>query len=386
MSKKRLLLIAPSLKQGGFQRVCARTALLLKEKFEVSVLIFDGTEMAYTLGDIPVYNIDIKARPGIANKIINVFKRIQAVKRLKKEKKIDISYSFGMSANLINALTHVEDRVWCGMRSYIDLETKTLGLVCKYSDKVIVCSKVLESYIKERYPRTNTVTVYNPFDVEELREESREEIAEEDRAFFEAEGPIVAAMGREDVLKGYWHLIKAFSHVNVADVKLCIIGNGDFADEKQLVKDLGLEERVYFTGGKKNPFSYLKYADVYVMSSVHEGFPNALVEAMALGIPVISTDCETGPAEILAEEFARIKDIKDVEYADFGVLVPVMAAAPNYNADVTEPEELILAEAIIAFLQDEELCKRYIEQEAVRIKAFSTQKYINAFIDLAEEK
>lgn len=385
MIKKRLLLIAPSLKQGGFQRVCARTALLLKDNFEVSVLIFDGTEIAYTLGDIPVYNIDIKAQPGIANKIVNVFKRVQEVKKLKREKKIDISYSFGMSANLINVLTHVGDRVWCGMRSYIDLETKTLRLVCRRSHKVIVCSKVLEAYIKERYPKTNTVTVYNPFDVEGLLQEAQEEIDSEDKEFFEKESPIVAAMGREDVLKGYWHLIKAFSHVKVADARLCIIGNGEFLAEKQLVKDLGLEDRVYFTGGKTNPFAYLKYADVYVMSSIHEGFPNALVEAMALGIPVISTDCETGPAEILAEDFARIKGVKGIEYAEYGVLVLVMTATPNYDADVTEPEELILTEAITSFLQDKELCKKYIKQEADRVKEFSTQRYVNAFIELALE-
>lgn len=385
MIRKRLLLIAPSLKQGGFQRVCARTALLLRDKFEVSVLIFDGTEIAYTLGDIPVYNIDIKAEPGIANKIINVFMRIQEVEKFKREKKIDISYSFGMSANLINALTHVGDRVWCGMRSYIDLETKTLGLVCRRSDRVIVCSKVLEAYIKERYPKTNTVTVYNPFDVEGLLHEAQEEIDSVDKEFFEKESPIVVAMGREDVLKGYWHFIKAFAHVKVADARLCIIGNGEFLAEKQLVKDLGLEDRVYFTGGKTNPFAYLKYADVYVMSSIHEGFPNALVEAMALRIPVISTDCETGPAEILAEDFARIKGMKGIEYAEYGVLVPVMTANPNYDADVTEPEEFVLAEAITSFLQDRELCKKYIERESDRVKAFSTQRYVNAFIELAGE-
>ena len=67
-------------------------------------------------------------------------------------------------------------------------------------------------------------------------------------------------------------------------------------------------------------------------------------------------------------------------------MVPVMSATPNYNADVTEQGEYILAEAILAFLQNKELCKRYVEQGAERVKAFSTQKYVNAFIDLAEEK
>jgi hypothetical protein len=62
-----------------------------------------------------------------------------------------------------------------------------------------------------------------------------------------------------------------------------------------------------------------------------------------------------------------------------------MTANPNYDADVTEPEEHILSEAITSFLRDKELCKKYIEQEADRVKAFSTQRYVNAFIELAGE-
>lgn len=386
MDKKKLLLVAPSLKQGGFQRVCARTAQLLKDYFEVCVLIFDGSEMAYSLDGIPVISIDVKAQKGAVNKVINVFRRIKKVKAFKKKQQIDISYSFGMSANLINVLTRTFDQVWCGMRSYIDLETTTLGLVCKKADKVIICSKVLEKYVKDRYPNTNTTTIYNPFDVGGLIEEAKVDIDRNDKDFFQRKGSIIAAMGREDILKGYWHLIKAFSKIEVPDARLCIIGNGDFQNEKQLVKDLGLDEKVYFTGGKANPFSYLKYADVYVMSSIHEGFPNALVEAMAIGIPVISTNCETGPAEILAEDFTKIEENKDILYAEYGVLVPALTETPNYDAGLLEPEEVILAEAITKLLKDKELCKTYIEKEAERVKVFSTQKYVDAFIHLAENR
>jgi len=385
MNKKKLLLIAPSLKQGGFQRVCARTAQLLNEHFDIYVLIFDGSEMAYSLENIPVIDIGVKAQSGAVNKICNVFKRIRKVKAIKRKEKIDISYSFGMSANLINVLTCAGDQIWCGMRSYIDLETTTLGMVCRKSDRVIICSKVLEEHVKERYPKTNTVTIYNPFNVESLLKEAEEEIDKKDDVFFKKEGTIIAAMGREDILKGYWHLIKAFSKVEIPQSRLCIIGNGDFQNEKQLVKDLGLEERVYFTGGKTNPFSYLKYADVYVMSSIHEGFPNALVEAMAIGIPVISTNCETGPVEILAEDFTKIEENKDIQYAEYGVLVPRLTESPNYDAKVLDKEELILAEAITKLVQDEALRKQYIDQQKKRVQEFSIQKYVAAFINLADE-
>ena len=383
MEKKKLLLIAPSLKQGGFQRVCARTALLLSEYFDVSIAVFDMADIAYPLENIKIHDVGIKACSGVVNKIINVFKRIRKVKSIKKENNIDISYSFGMSANLINSLTKTGDVVWCGIRSYVDLETKTLGLVCKKSDGVICCSKILEECIQKRYPKTRMLTIYNPFDVEHLLKESQEEIDSKDRAFFDKDGVIVAAMGREDDLKGYWHLIKSFSKIREKDTCLCIIGNGTFDKEKQLVKDLGLESRVYFTGGKTNPFAYLKYADIYVMSSIHEGFPNALVEAMALKIPVISTNCETGPAEILSDDFRKVKDNEEIQMEEYGILVPKLNSKPNYDAEFIEPMEMILAEAIEKLLASEGLCEGYRNKALKRAQDFSVGRYVQAFRELA---
>lgn len=385
MDKKKLLLIAPSLKQGGFQRVCARTAMLLREYFEVSVLIFDGSDIAYPLDGICIHDIGVGAQRGIANKFLNVFKRISAVKKIKKEDGIDISYSFGMSANLINVLTKAKDEVWCGMRSYIDLGTKTLGLVCKKTDLVITCSKVLEGYINDRYKKARTVTVYNPFDVDALLAEAQEDIEDKDRNFFEADGILIAAMGREDKLKGYWHLIKAFAKADALKARLCIIGNGEFQNERKLVKELGLEDRVFFTGGKTNPFSYLKYADLFVMSSVHEGFPNALVEAMTLGIPVVSTNCETGPAEILAENYKTVKNITTVVYAEHGVLVPVMDSTPDYAPEHVEAEELILAEAITQMVNSSELRNKFGDAAKKRAKEFGTKEYIDSFVALGKK-
>lgn len=384
MNRKKLLLLVPSLKQGGFQRVCARTAMLLCEHFEVSIAVFDSRNIAYPLENIKIYDIGVKAQSGLVNKILNVFKRIKKVKALKKEQQIDISYSFGMSANLINSLTKAGDIIWCGIRSYVDLDTKSIGLVCKKSDCVICCSKVLENCIHKRYPEAKLVTVYNPFDVEKLVEESKELIEEKDAFFFKNKTKLIAAMGREDDLKGYWHLIKSFSKIEQKEVALCIIGNGAFENEKKLVKELGLEDRVYFTGGKTNPFSYLKYADIYVMSSIHEGFPNALVEAMALDIPVISTNCETGPAEILAEDFTKVNDTGAMEMMEYGVLVPKMNEQPDYDPVSSDPMEAALTQAMEKLLQDTELCDHYRTKAQERVKDFSTQRYINAFKELEQ--
>lgn len=377
-------MIAPNLKQGGFQRVCARTALLLKEYFEVIVVLFDGEEIAYPLDGISVLPIDVKAQSGIHRKLMNVVKRVQKVRRCKKEYKIDISYSFGMSANLVNVLSRVGDVIWCSIRSYIDLDTKTIGLVCRKSDVLICCSKVLEQYINQSYENTKTVTVYNPFDVQGLMEEAKAEIDAQAKAFFEGHETVIAAMGREDVLKGYWHLIKGLSKIERKDVALCIIGNGEFKQEKQLVKKLGLEERVYFTGGQRNPFAYLKYADIYVMSSIHEGFPNALVEAMALGIPVISTDCETGPAEILRETYDATRTANGMELAAYGILIPALSEMPDDTTDTSE--EAVLADAIIELMNNTKLYEGYKEKAVLRAGIFNTKTYTEQFLKLAKDR
>lgn len=378
--KKKLLLIATSLKQGGFQRVCARTAVLLNQYFNVSVAIFDGRDIAYPLDNITIYNLGLEAKPGIVNKVWNVIRRVKEIKEIKKDQSIDISYSFGMSANLINVLSRAKDIIWTGIRSYVDLDTKSIGMVCKFSDVVICCSKELEKKIYNRYSVKHITTIYNPFDMDELICESLEEI--QDKDFFEKDGKMIVAMGREDVLKGYWHLIKSFAAIKDTNTRLCIIGNGTFTNEKKLINELEINDRVYLTGGKRNPFAYLKYADIFVMSSLHEGFPNALVEAMSLGIPVISTNCETGPNEILSDRYERYLAIEDIVKAEYGILVPALSETPDYCNRELEKGEEKLTEAMTILLEDTQTREQYALASKKRATNFGTHQYIEKFKQL----
>lgn len=385
MKKKKLLLIVSNLKQGGFQRVCARTANLLKKDFEVYVLVFDGSEAAYPLYGVELIDIDIKPKDSKLGKLGNVLKRARKVKAIKKERQIDITYSLGMSANLINVLSRTGDVIWSGMRSYVDLDTNTIDFVCKRSDCVICCAKILEEYFLERYPGLNTVTIYNPFDVEKIVEESQMEVplTEKEKEFFSGKTQLIGAMGRDDDLKGYWHLLKAFSMMRNKEARLVIIGNGKFLRERKLIKELHLEDRVYLTGGKTNPFAYLKYADIYAMASVNEGFPNALVEALCLGKPVVIANCDTGPAEILTDDHRRVKDLDKIEVGEYGILTPAMNTHPNYTYDSIEYGEDIFAEAVADLLENEELCKKYRAKAAERAKCFGTEMYAELFRKLA---
>jgi glycosyltransferase involved in cell wall biosynthesis len=124
---------------------------------------------------------------------------------------------------------------------------------------------------------------------------------------------VVLGAGRCTAQKGFDVLIRAFRTVlgRVPDCRLVIVGDGpDRGKLEGLARDLGLAERVDLPGYVKNPYSYMKNADLYVLSSRYEGLAMTLIEALALGTPVVSTDCPSGPAEVL-------------DGGRYGTLVPV---------------------------------------------------------------
>ncbi|MDY6861609.1 MAG: glycosyltransferase, partial [Thermodesulfobacteriota bacterium] len=165
-------------------------------------------------------------------------------------------------------------------------------------------------------------------------------------------GKLLVAMGRMVKLKGFDILIEIFArlHKNHKDWNLLIIGTGHLEEVlKQQTKQLGIKEYVYFPGKIVNPFSVLVHCDLFVLSSLYEGFPNALLEAMACGLPVISFDCPSGPSEIIQNEIN-------------GLLVP----AENKDA---------LEKALDKMMQNEELRKK-LGRQAIKVYDKYTPKKI----------
>ena len=147
---------------------------------------------------------------------------------------------------------------------------------------------------------------------------------------------------------------------------------------KELSNDFNISKDVYFLGFQKNPFKYISRSKVFVLSSFHEGFPNALAEAMACGIPVLSTDCLSGPREILApKEF----DVQNIDYKinknRFGVLLPVCDGNIYEASNSITNEEQQMADAIIRILRDNELWGFFSNQSLKRIQDFDINNIIN---------
>jgi len=201
-------------------------------------------------------------------------------------------------------------------------------------------------------PRDRITTIYNPVVTGHLREAMGQ--APDHPWLLDGGAPVVLAAGRLTPQKDYPTLLKAFARIAARrPCRLIVLGEGECRDRLEgLVRDLKLTDSVSMPGWVENPFAFMSRAALFVLSSMHEGLPGVLIQALACGCPCVSTDCPAGPAEIL-------------EGGAFGPLVPV-------------GDEAALADAM----------DRVLDQppERERLKAhgarFSEERAVTAYEDL----
>jgi glycosyltransferase involved in cell wall biosynthesis/polysaccharide pyruvyl transferase WcaK-like protein len=163
-------------------------------------------------------------------------------------------------------------------------------------EKIITVAKaIIEGFDALKINYKEARTVYNPFDFEKIRSLGSESIG------LQEEYIISASAFRK--VKRYDVLLDAFAKVP-QNIKLVILANSD-PKLQQMIKKRGLENRVIILGFQQNPYKYIKHAKLLVLSSEREGLPTVLIESLILGTPVVSTDCPTGPSEILTGNLSR---------------------------------------------------------------------------------
>lgn len=150
-------------------------------------------------------------------------------------------------------------------------------------------------------PSTRVHTLYNPVIPDDLEMRMAEPVS---HPWLTAPaGPILLAVGRLEIQKDFPTLLRAFAHVLLEKpCRLLILGEGrERVALQSLAQALGISERVSLLGHVANPYAYMARCQVLVLSSRWEGFGNVIAEALAVGLPVVATDCPSGPREILAD-------------------------------------------------------------------------------------
>lgn len=225
--------------------------------------------------------------------------------------------------------------------------------IYRLADAVVGVSEGAARETKEFFRLKEVRTVQNGIDIGEILEKAAvtDEVPHQ---YFRDGPPVLVAVGRLNVQKGYPHLLEAFRIVNgEAEARLTIVGGGKMKDDlRRMTKHLGIDDKVTMVG-ETEPYSYMRHADIFVLPSLWEGLPLVLLEAISLGLPVVSTDCDFGPNEV-------------IENGKSGLLVPV--------ADPVK-----MAEAIVTLIKDEELRANLGREARKRAQHFSSDRMVAGY-------
>jgi glycosyltransferase involved in cell wall biosynthesis len=326
MKKKNILFLIPELGGGGAERSLILLANKLSVSYNVNICVFIENPTPYKT-EVPITVLCTPHRKNLAGKAISWVKRWQRLKKLKNRLKTEITISFLEGANYLNCLTRKNDKIIVSVRGSKVSDGEISGFsgfirkkllipfLFRKSDKVVAVSTALAHELNKifRVPKNKLLVIHNFYDFGEIDKKSNNILTNNERHLFTHN--VLINSGRFHKQKEHEGLLKVFKEVvKEYPCKLVLLGDGHLKEYilNLTVNQLGLTIQelyddipvnnaadVYFLGYKKNPFKYVSRANIYINSSSWEGFPNALTEAMICRTPVISTDCPTGPREIL---------------------------------------------------------------------------------------
>ncbi|RXK07212.1 glycosyltransferase [Halarcobacter bivalviorum] len=369
--KKKLSILIYSLANGGAERVVSILLNTLKEKYEITLFLMNDTVFYDISEEIKIVYLE-KSNPNESG-IKKLLKLPFLAWKLKKYNKNNISISFMNRANYINILAKI-----FGMKSRVIISERAMpsfqhangiqGKINRFliknlyskADLIIANSKGNTCDLIENFNCKKVETINNPIDLEKIKELSSQKVEFRDDSF------TFITIGRLDKGKNHKLMIDAMQNI---EAKLYIIGDGELKDElENHIKSLSLENKVTLLGKQINPYKFLKQADCFLFSSNYEGFPNVLLEALACNLPIISTDCKSGPREILSPNSDINFKLDKIEISEYGILVPI-----NDCKNLTKSMNIIINNKILR--------ERYKEKTLKRVEYYSLDKIVKKFED-----
>jgi len=352
--------LLPSLRGGGAERVTINLLKRLNRK-ELQLKIILGEKIGPFIGEIP---IDISVIDLKVHHLRCAF--LKLVRHLRQEHP-DILFSVMGHTNVIALLAkrfaNVSTKVLVSVHTSIskvkknrlDIKARLIPHFERWlypkADKIIAVSQGIKNDISEYLGinREKIAMIYNPIVDEEIFELAQEPINHP--WFHNFKIPIILAVGALKKQKNYPLLFKAFKLIyRELALRLVILGEGEERENlENLAQELKIADKIDLQGFQMNPYKFIAKASIFVLSSSVEGLPTVLVEAMACGVPVVSTDCPSGPREIITE--------------------------PGYNGLLVQPgNPRALAKAIFQVLDNKNLAIRLSKGGLERAKYFDVRK------------
>ena len=335
-NKPLVCLVINSLGGGGAERVFARLANMLndtKRSYRIIVITLDKEEIQNPLNDSIEHmqlNYDgsiYKSMVGL-NKVLKELSPSLVISFLTRANVASVFSSFGsnypvMISERVNTSSHFGN----GLKS--QLKKKFTRFFYEKADLIIAVSKGvkedLSHFFNLEHKRIDVIS--NSYNFEELALKAQQyEVEFESKTF-------IVCVGRFYKNKNHALLIKSLAKAK-STKKLVLLGDGpERATLEALVLELGLKERVIFKGFVKNPYPYIANSAGLISASLAEGFPNVIAEALILGKFIVSSDCQSGPAELLDNCVSL--GVEHLKNGKYGILIPV-----NNEADTVAGIEL----------------------------------------------
>lgn len=304
---------------------------------------------------------------------MNVLAQIQELRRIKKRFSIDVCVSFLPGADFINVNSGTGELQIVSVRN---IESRWLNRVgkkayVKYSyrrcDRIVAVSELARLDVIRNFGISSekVITIHNT-----VMPVARHECADDAFLKFTAGRCVIINVARLAPEKGQENLLKAFKMIKdsepAKDLCLVIIGEGAERESlENIIDKLGLGSSVMLTGYKSNPADYMYRSDIFVLSSLTEGMPNSLLEAMACGLPVISTDC--GAREILDPDAPADKSSDGSEVCKYGILVK----SGNVND---------LADGMMKLLETPQLINAFIKRNSECLSSYRIDAIVDKWI------
>jgi len=374
MKSKKILFIIPSLQGGGAERVTANILNAMdKNLFEPSLILFQ-TKSDY------MHSLPPKLPIAILSKKYrwDFFKLILCLRQHIKLNKPDVVVSALFYANLISIISVAglrnKPRLIIAVHNYpgksinatrfAALKQLLVRYLYRYADKIIVVSKCIKEYLirNMQVEPSRIEVIYNPVPIEEIKRQMHQSVS---KRMLKKQGDIrIIAIGRLTAQKRIDRLLRAFARVRAEkhNVSLVILGQGEMRAELDLLsKKLGISSHVNFAGFQANPYEWLSNSDLFVLSSDYEGFPMVILESMVCGVPVLSTNCPSGPDEV-------------IDHGETGYLVPLQKDCEG------------LAEGILFLINNPELAASMAQKAIKKIGQFDLSRVVQRYQYLFQYK